>query len=175
MIAWPIWERGSKMRWVVLVIGLLALLILSGCGGGQQMEPTIGSTFEPKTPETSALAYLAEMRDFASDIDQIFGREWPEALATEPIGDKEWQNAVSRLAARIDGLRFRMEEMNPPKEYRVSHKLIIDSLSDTGDAMRQVRIAGAMGDVEGLQEASATIEGALALLTEAVRQSPNSR
>jgi hypothetical protein len=105
------------------------------------------------------------------DVTQIFSVEWPEALGTEPAGGEVWQEAVSALAARVDGLRVRIEMIEAPEDFAVSRALMIESLTKTAEALRKVR-GVAYGDAQGLRDALADVQNAMAIWHEAMEQVP---
>jgi len=176
------------LRRALLGIAMIAAAVLAGCGGGQeeQVAPTASPQVEPTALPTVAAAivatpterattseeYRAEMVNLLPDVTQIFSVEWPEALGKEPLGDKAWQEAVDALAARVDGLRVRIEMMEAPGDFAVSHALMIDSLSKTSEAVREVRIAITNGDAQGLKDALADVQNAMAIWHEAMDQVP---
>jgi len=175
------------------VLGALAALViaaavLAGCGGGQegQIAPTVSpqvsatalptiapaAVATPTERPTTSEEYRAEMLRLLPDIEQIFSVEWPEALGTEPLGGEAWQEAVSALAARIDGLRVRIEMLEVPDDWAVSHALMVDSLSKTAEAVREARIAFTSRDAQGIRDAVADVQNAFAVLDEATKQMP---
>jgi len=180
------------------VLGLLAVAVIAavlvGCGGKQegQIAPTASPQVSPTAMPTVAAAaaaavatatetstaseeYRAEMVSLLPDVTQIFSVEWPEALGKAPLGGEAWQEAVDALAARVDGLRVRIEMMEAPEDFAVSHALMVDSLSKTAEAVREVRIAVTNGDTQGLKDALADVQNAMAIWHEAMEQVPAAR
>ena len=179
----PAWRNRRAMAGKLL--GALAIAavvviaaVLAGCGGKQEGQiaptgsPQVSPTTMPTERPTTSEEYRAEMVSLLPDIEQIFSVEWPEALGTEPLGGEAWQEAVSALAARIDGLRVRIEMLEVPDDWAVSHALMVDSLSKTAEAVREARIAFTSRDAQGIRDAVADVQNAFAVLDEATKQMP---
>jgi hypothetical protein len=126
----------------------------------------------PRETPTASEDYRAEMVRLLPDVEQIFSVEWVEALGKEPRGGEAWQEAVDALAARVDGLRVRIEMLEAPDDWAVSHALMVDSLSKTAEAVREVRIAVTNGDTQGVKDALADVQNATAIWHEAMEQMP---
>jgi len=182
------WRKGRAMLQRMLAVAAMALILLVGCGGGEeegQIAPTASPQVSPTAMPTVAAAavatpaetstaseeYRAEMVRLLPDVTQIFSVEWPEALGTEPLGGEAWQEAVSALAARVDGLRVRIEMIEAPEDFAVSRALMIESLTKTAEALRKVR-GVAYGDAQGLRDALADVQNAMAIWHEAMEQVP---
>jgi len=119
--------------------------------------------------------YRAEMVRLLPEVKQIFSVEWPRALGTEPLGGEAWQGAVDALAARVDGLRVRIQMREAPDDWTVSRALVVDSLSKTAEAIRGMRTAVINGDAQGEEDALADMQSAQAILDEAMAQVPPAR
>lgn len=167
-----------------VVVGVCLAILAVGCGGGGDeqggiVSPTADVTAPEETSERTPRAtptamspkeeYRAMMLGLLPEIDQIFSVEWPQALGTEPRFGEEWQDAVSRLVARIEGFATRVDAMEPPEDFAVSHALYVDSINGMAEAVRKVLVAGPRQDLEGLQEALADTQIADQLMAEAFK------
>jgi len=169
---------GKLLGALAIAAVVVIAAVLAGCGGKQEGQiaptgsPQVSPTTMPTERPTTSEEYRAEMVSLLPDIEQIFSVEWPEALGTEPLGGEAWQEAVSALAARIDGLRVRIEMLEVPDDWAVSHALMVDSLSKTAEAVREARIAFTSRDAQGIRDAVADVQNAFAVLDEATKQMP---
>jgi len=159
------------------LLGALAVVatavVLVGCGGKQeeQIAPTVlleasptamptvvAARLPPRAAQSTPEEYRAAMSPLVSEGEQIFH---------EP--SREMREAV---AAKIDALRVRIQMIEPPDRWAVSHALMVDSLRQAANGMRGEGIAQTTGDLQALHVASEEQLEAIDGWDEAVRQMP---
>ncbi len=157
------------LRIPLVLLALVGLIALSGCGGDDETTSTEAttstSTDSSVSTSTSTTAASPEAQAYAEGAQQVlldFGTSFT-TLGSEiqaSKDEKEFAGLVDQAESQIQSTIDDYSQLEPPAEAQQGHDQIIAALEDFASKLTAVSDAAASGDKQALQTAAQELQAA---------------
>jgi len=146
----------------LIVLALLGLLVIAGCGDDDSEESTTAAE-ATETTETSEEALSVE--DYAAEAEGVlvaFGMSF-QSLGTEissAASAEDFASLVDDAEGEIQTAIDEFSAIQPPEEAQEGHDQIVSALEDFSSKLTDVSDAAESGDQTALQDAAGELQTA---------------
>ena len=150
------------LRIPLLILALVGLIALAGCGGDDE-ESTESTAVEESTTETSEEALSVE--DYTQEVQTVlveFGTNFATLGAdiSASSSEEEFGTLVDEAEGEIQGVIDEFGAIQPPEEAQEGHDQILAALEDFSSKLTDVSDAASSGDDTALQDAAMELQTA---------------
>ena len=155
----------TKLRISFLLLALVGLVAVSGCGGDDEESTSTSGEVTLSTTESTTEGEALTVEEYATEAQTIlidFGTAFT-ALGTEiqsSQGDEQFQELVGQAETEIQGAIDDFGALQPPEEAQEGHDQILAALEDFSSKLTDVSDAASSGDETALQEAATQLQSA---------------